>query len=129
MKDATLKQGNQVLTLILQKDLPSEKLQALIESGLLSDLLDANIGTVDREKFQEVLGLREPKKPIRKYRFTIRNLSPSQALVEEEVLEELGDVNIIDWFVENVTHFEGLVIGGGLMPQCNSMIVVRYTEK
>ena len=57
MKNITLAQGNQVLNLILQKDVPCEQLQELLASGLLSDLLDANIQQVDRKKFREVLGL------------------------------------------------------------------------
>ena len=57
MKNVTLAQGNQVLNLILQKDVPCEQLQELLASGLLSDLLDANIQQVDRVKFREVLGL------------------------------------------------------------------------
>ena len=57
MKNVTLKQWNQVLNLILHKDVPLEQLQDLLESGLLSDLLDANIQQVDRSKFREVLGL------------------------------------------------------------------------
>lgn len=58
MDKATLKQANQVLNLISQKDPPSDQLQALFASGLLSDLLDANVAEVDREKFRELLGLK-----------------------------------------------------------------------
>ncbi|GEM_PF-1661011 len=57
MKNVTLAQGNQVLNLILQKDVPREQLQELLASGLLADLLDANVQQVDRVKFREVLGL------------------------------------------------------------------------
>ena len=58
MKDATLAQGYQVLNLILQKRLPAEQLQAIIESGLLSVLLDANIGKINREEFRRVCGFK-----------------------------------------------------------------------
>ena len=57
MKNVTLAQGNQVLNLILQKDVPREQIQDLLASGLLADLLDANVQQVDRKKFREVLGL------------------------------------------------------------------------
>lgn len=57
MKEATLAQGNQVLTLILQKRVPCVRLQALLSSGLLSDLLMADVGPVDRGKFREFLGV------------------------------------------------------------------------
>ena len=58
MKDATLAQGNQVVNLILQKRVPAEKLQAIIESGLLSVLLDANIGKINRDEFRQICGLK-----------------------------------------------------------------------
>ncbi|MBI2024966.1 MAG: hypothetical protein HYT03_02695 [Candidatus Harrisonbacteria bacterium] len=56
MKDATLAQGNQVLNLILQKQTPAKQLQDLLESGLLSDLLCANLQGVNREEFRRVCG-------------------------------------------------------------------------
>ena len=55
---ATLKQANQFLNLISQKDKSSVELQALYASGLLSDLLDADVSQVDREKFRELLGIK-----------------------------------------------------------------------
>lgn len=58
MKVATLAQGNQVLSLILQKKMPAEQLQELIESGFLSDLLDANIEEVNRQEFRATVGLK-----------------------------------------------------------------------
>ena len=129
MKNANLAQGNQVLNLILQKQTSVKQLQALIESGLLSDLLDANVEEVDRDKFREVIGFKKPEKKARTHRFVIRNLSPSQELVEEEVEMALGSVDIVDWYVEDRTHFWGLVAGGGMMPQYNLTVVVEYTEK
>ena len=55
MKKATLAQGNQVLSLILQKNLSSERLQRLLASGLLSDLLDVDPEEIDRGELGEVL--------------------------------------------------------------------------
>ena len=54
-KKATLRQGNQVLNLILQADVSSEQLQQLIERGLLADLLSANLSQVERSAFQGFL--------------------------------------------------------------------------
>lgn len=129
MKDATLAQGNQVLNLILQKETPASQLQALIESGLLSDVLDANVEAVDRKKFRAVIGLEEPEKEVLTHRFVIKNLSPSEELVEEVVEMELGDVDILNWYVEDTTHYEGLVMGGGMMPQRNTTVIVEYARK
>jgi len=129
MKDATLAQGNQVLNLILQKGVPASQLQALIESGLLSDLLDANVENVDRKKFREVIGLEKSEKEVFTHRFLIRNLSVSYEIVESLVETELGDVDILNWYIEEVTHFEGLVAGGGMMPQRNTTILVECTRK
>jgi len=61
MDEVTLAQGNQVLNLILQKKVPSRQLQDLLESGLLSDLLDAHIDEVDeldRDDFRRMLDLK-----------------------------------------------------------------------
>ncbi|MBU2109432.1 hypothetical protein KKB71_00515 [Patescibacteria group bacterium] len=58
MKEATLKQARKVLDLIGQKDTPCEQLQKLLGSGLLSDLLDANVDSVDRNTFRQTIGLK-----------------------------------------------------------------------
>jgi hypothetical protein len=58
MKNATLEQGTKVLTLISQKETPCEQLQNLLASGLLTDLLDANVVEVNRDAFRKVIGLK-----------------------------------------------------------------------
>jgi len=56
MKSATLEQGIKVLSLISQKGTPCEQLQKLLASGLLPDLLDANLDVeIDRQSFQEAI--------------------------------------------------------------------------
>lgn len=55
---ATLGQGNQVLNLILQQHTPQEQLGDILESGLLSDLLQGNIEGVNRNEFRKLLGLK-----------------------------------------------------------------------
>lgn len=60
MEKATLAQGNQILNLILQKKIPSEQVQRVLESGLLSDILDANLEFFDelrRDDIRRILGL------------------------------------------------------------------------
>jgi len=57
MKKATPAQGNQVLGLILQKNVPCDRLQKLLESGLLTDLLEADPAKIDRPEFRQVVGL------------------------------------------------------------------------
>lgn len=57
MNFATLKQAGKVLELITQNEVPSEQMQEILGSGLLSDLLIGNIGGVNREEFRRVLGL------------------------------------------------------------------------
>ncbi len=129
MKDATLAQGNQVLNLILQKQTPASQLQALIESGFLSDILDANVESVDRKKLRIAIGLEKPEEEVFSHRLVIRNLSPTREIIEEKMEAEVGDVKVLDCYTEDTTHFKGLVIGGGMMPQRNTTVVVRYTKK
>jgi hypothetical protein len=57
MNLTTLGQGAKVLELILQKEVPVEQMQELLKSGLLADLLDADVGNVNREDFRQLLGL------------------------------------------------------------------------
>ena len=57
MKEGTLAQANHFLTLINQKGVQAEQLQELYESGLLADLLDANVGEVNRDDFRKLCGL------------------------------------------------------------------------
>ena len=65
-------------------------------------------------------------KEIRHHHFFVsRRLSLTQELVEEVVKSHLGDVNIVDWHVEDQTHLEG----GGMLSQRNPIVVVEYREK
>ncbi|MEK7573908.1 MAG: hypothetical protein AAB514_00020, partial [Patescibacteria group bacterium] len=57
MKDATLKQAGKILD--LAKDVPCEQVQKVIASGLLSDLLNANIDMIDRVAFRRFVGLKK----------------------------------------------------------------------
>ncbi len=66
-KDATLGQGIKMLTLIEQKETPCEQMQKLLASGLIADLLDANVDGVDRNAFRQLVGL----KPFNVYALTI----------------------------------------------------------
>jgi hypothetical protein len=56
----TIGQARNVLELLEKKKIPKLTLQLLIQSGLLSDLLDLNyfdLQSIDRTKFREFLGL------------------------------------------------------------------------
>ena len=54
----TVKQALHFFTLVEQKGTPDDHLQALYQSGLVSDLLDANVLEIDRDEFRRVCGLR-----------------------------------------------------------------------
>jgi hypothetical protein len=55
MKNATLGQKKKILTLL--KDVPREQVQALLMSGLLADLCNANVSEIDRKEFRKLIGL------------------------------------------------------------------------
>ena len=59
MKQATLKQAGKVLKLMEETSL--EQLQEFLGSGLLSDLLRANIDQIDRQEFRKLCGLKDLK--------------------------------------------------------------------
>ncbi|MFC1633135.1 hypothetical protein ACFL1U_03300 [Patescibacteria group bacterium] len=56
MKKATLAQGNEIINLILQKEVSSAKVQSLLETGIFSDLLDVeDLRKVDRYALRQLL--------------------------------------------------------------------------
>ncbi len=55
--NASWQQAAHLLTLVSNKGLPIDQIQRLYSSGLLSDLLDADVGSVNRDEFRKVLGL------------------------------------------------------------------------
>jgi hypothetical protein len=57
MSTATFGQANHILTLVNQKEVSKEKLTALVESGLLADLLDADPANINRGAYRKLLGL------------------------------------------------------------------------
>ena len=57
MKPATLKQAGKVLKLVEETEIPLEQLQKLLASGLLSDLLNANMDEINRDEFRKLCGL------------------------------------------------------------------------
>ena len=57
MKMATLKQAGKVLKLVEETEIPLEQLQKLLASGLLSDLLKANLDEINRHEFRKLCGL------------------------------------------------------------------------
>ncbi len=99
-KDATLGQGIKMLTLIEQKETPCEQLQKLLASGLLADLLDANVDEINRNAFRQFIGL----KPLDIYTLTI-NYSRS---VEDGV-----KAGKYDWSNSDITssHFSSDEVG------------------
>lgn len=57
MSTATLDQAKHILVLLGQKNPSKEDLNILFKSGLLSDLLDADLSRVNRDDFRKLLGL------------------------------------------------------------------------
>jgi len=58
MSNATFSQAAHILRIVEEKATPKSQLQDIIGAGLLADLLDANVGEVNREEFRKLLGLR-----------------------------------------------------------------------
>lgn len=64
MKHATLTAGQAKKIIELFEDAPVDQVQAVLASGLLADLRDANIAEIDREKFRNVCGLKPINSPF-----------------------------------------------------------------
>lgn len=54
----SVKQALHLFTLMDQKGTPDEQLQTLYSSGLIADLLDADVSNVNRDEFRCMLGLK-----------------------------------------------------------------------
>lgn len=81
--DATLGQGIKVLQLIRDKETPTPQLQALLDTGLMADLLDANTTMdIDRNAFRAVIGL----DPI-----PVEPVVPVEHIVDTDALPRIPD--------------------------------------
>lgn len=92
MSKPTLGQAQHLLTIISQKGVTSESLTALFESGVLSDVLDADLSRVDREAFRATLGLGRIVPDT--FRFTV---------VAGQSLEAMTTAGRYDWVNSNIT--------------------------
>lgn len=54
----TIKQALHFFALVDQKGIPDDQLQVLYQSGLVSDLLDADVSEINREEFRRICGLK-----------------------------------------------------------------------
>lgn len=106
MEEATLKQAGKVLELIAQKEVPKEQLQEILGSGLLSDLLDANVDSVNRDIFRESIGL----KPLGVYATITGYTIP---INYDRSVEEGIKAGKYDWKNSDITseHFPSQEIG------------------
>jgi hypothetical protein len=82
---ATLRQKEKIWSLF--KDTPTEQVQAVLKSGLLADLRDANIEQIDREEFRKVCGL---KRPLLILLRTVRLSAQPATVTSEEFWKEAG---------------------------------------
>lgn len=95
MKLATLKQAGKVLKLVEETEIPLEQLQKLLASGLLSDLLNANVDEMNRDEFRKLCGLSPVVFPIWK---TIK-IGTSLLRTAEDFRKAIKDreMRISDW--------------------------------
>lgn len=116
MKTATLKQGKKVLSLL--EDVPEEQLQNLLQSGLLTDLLKANVEQVNRREFQKVCGLRSAISPTFRLIPTLdRDMRKEGWILEKDSKDKKGDFTpeLVDIFKEG----ERSISGEELMERAN----------
>ncbi len=64
MQSVTLPQALQLIKMMLDQGLGRERVQELFDSGLLADLLKVDPGTVDRDEFRRVIGLKPAERKI-----------------------------------------------------------------
>lgn len=102
---ATLRQATHILTLIQQKNNDRDSLTALVQTGLLSDLLEArNIHSIDRDEFRKLIGL--------------GNLIPNKIILSIDYtksLEEMIAAGNYDWKDEKLTAKRFPIVGEGIV--------------
>ena len=84
-KDRIPRQLKNVLQLF--ENTPVERLQELIRSGFLADLLDADITTIDRDSFRQRLGLK-PLTPLLRNIGTVKIAATGRLIVKERFGKE-----------------------------------------
>ncbi len=84
MKNATLKQAAKILSIF--DETPVEQVQAILKSGLMADLRDGNISTVNRDAFRKILGLKslDPEKTLLKFIGTVAVPATAEKFVAKE---------------------------------------------
>jgi len=60
---------------------------------------------------------------INKYRILIRNSDPDENSVRKQVREEIGNVEVIDWEIEDTIHYKHDMDG---TPQRQTVILLNY---
>ena len=66
---------------------------------------------------------------IRKHLIVIKNITVTKDIVMREVEDDLGNVTVVDWWIDDVVNYEGFVANGGIMPQRNTFVIVEYINK
>ncbi|MBP6904885.1 MAG: hypothetical protein KBB91_02420 [Candidatus Pacebacteria bacterium] len=68
--------------------------------------------------------------PDRKHRLVLHNILVNRTNIEEMMRAELGAVNVINWELERTIKYEDYPLGAIYKaPQCDRVVVVKYTEK
>lgn len=106
MKTATLAQAQQLLNLIAKKEVGTERVQALIESGILADLLDVPLEDVAKKKAEDVrIGTREKLGDI-----LVEAIVPKRCVVKVMQKEIKADGG----WVKNFDEVSPVIINKGL---------------
>ena len=73
---------------------------------------------------------KQNEKQARKYRIVIHNLNVNNETVREAVESELGDVNILNWEVENEIHYSAKIHPFYManFPQRETIVKLDYLE-
>jgi len=65
---------------------------------------------------------------IRKYRIVLKNVCDKMD-IEAEVEDDLGDVEIVEYWTEQTINFQSRVHPGDIMPHTLHVIALTYKEK
>ena len=121
----TLKQASKILSLF--EDTPNEQVQAVLESGFLADLRDANVAEISRDSFRRMCGLKSLNLPLLDSVGTVAIAATVEPFIAREKF--VVDTNCkakvkIAWLSDN---FKDWFFGKTEAP-ASEMLLLRYSR-
>lgn len=99
---ATIKQSAKILSLF--EDTPSDQFQAILESGFLADLRDANVSEVNRDEFRRIIGLKPLVPALTVWKTIKLGVHKTPDAYRQSILAQKGKGNRIYQYADQILN-------------------------